>query len=200
MNPVQSGRPYKSVARAEARERTREALLDAAEATFFADRWERASLSEVADSAGVTKQTLLRHFGSKQGLLEAAWWRGIERVREQRWLAPTHDIPAAVDNLLDHYEVMGARAMSIAAGSGGGEAVAEVGRAARELHYEWVEHAFGSWLERYGGKPRVRVRAALIALCDVHTWWLMSHDLALGRAEVRATLIQAISSLLEEET
>jgi hypothetical protein len=44
------------------------------------------------------------------------------------------------------------------------------------------------WRERY--------RAALIALCDVHTWWLLSHDLGFERAEVRATLANAIERLL----
>jgi hypothetical protein len=34
----------------------------------------------------------------------------------------------------------------------------------------------------------------------VHTWWLLSHDLALSRAEVAATLTRAISRLLEEDT
>ena len=40
---------------------------------------------------------------------------------------------------------------------------------------------------------------ALIALCDVHTWWLLSDDLGLDRAEVRGTLIDAIEALLEEK-
>lgn len=64
---------------------------------------------------------------------------------------------------------------------------------------DWVEHAFKAWLDRLRGKARTRRRAALIALCDVHTWWLLSHDLGFARPEVRATLTQAIRSLLEED-
>ena len=77
--------------------------------------------------------------------------------------------------------------------------MADLGRAARQLHPDWVEHAFKAWLDRLRGKARTRRRAALIALCDVHTWWLLSHDLGFARPEVRATLTQAIRSLLEED-
>ena len=194
------GRPYNQVARAAAQQRTRDALLDAAEAEFFGGGWEQASLEAMAATAGVTKQTLLRHFVSKDGLLEQAVLRGYTRVRDQRWAAPVDDVAGAVDNLLDHYEDMGERAMRMSSLDGRGDAIAEVGLRARKLHYNWVEHAFGRRLDGLGSEPRARCRAALIALCDVQSWWLLSHDLGLTRAEVRATLVQAIERLTEEQT
>ncbi|MDX6722451.1 MAG: hypothetical protein QOD73_855, partial [Solirubrobacteraceae bacterium] len=99
------------VARAEAEERTRTALLDAAERLFFERGWEGTSLGAVATDAGVTKQTLLRHFGSKDGLLEHAFARAYDQVRDQRWDVPGDDVEHAVDNLLDHYEAVGDRAL-----------------------------------------------------------------------------------------
>ena len=69
MNTGES-RTYTKVARAEAEEQTRAALIAAADEAFLSGPWERASLESIAHSAGVTKQTLLRHFGSKDGLLE----------------------------------------------------------------------------------------------------------------------------------
>ena len=193
-------RPYRQVARAEARQRTRDALIAAAQGEFFAGRWEEASLEAIAASARVTKQTLLRHFGSKDGLLERALERGFNEVRDQRFNAPSGDVAGAVENLLDHYERWGERAIRIGAVDGLGEVAGGLGRRARQLHYDWVEHAFGSSLERLSAKDRGRRQAALIALCDVHTWWLLSHDLELPRGEVRATLIDAIEGLIPEET
>ena len=192
-------RPYRQVARAKAQRRTREALLDAAEREFFDGHWERASLESMAARAGVTKQTLLRHFGSKDGLFEQAIARGYGRVSAQRLAAPRDDIAGAVDNLLDHYEQWGERSLRIGAAGGGTGLSADVRREARRFHYDWVEHAFGVWLDRWRGRHRAHRRAALIALCDVHTWWLLSHDSGLARAEVRATLIDAIEALLEEK-
>ena len=197
MEVGERSRPYRQVARAKAQRRTREALLDAAEREFFGGHWERASLESMAASAGVTKQTLLRHFRSKDGLFEQAMARGYSRVSAQRLSAPRDDIAGAVDNLLDHYEQWGERSLRIGAAGGATGLLAAVSREARQFHYDWVEHAFGVWLDRLRG--RAHRRAALIALCDVHTWWLLSQDLGLGRAEVRATLIGAIEALLEEK-
>src|ERR1700722_7375691 len=65
-------RPYKKVARAESQQQTREALLDPAEEELAEDGWSKTSLEKLAAKAGVTKQTALRHFGTKEGLIEAA--------------------------------------------------------------------------------------------------------------------------------
>lgn len=199
MKSGEASRAYNQVARAEARERTRERLLDVAEATFFAGRWQQAPLEEMAAEAGVTKQTLLRHFGSKDGLRDAAMRRGQQRVRDQRWSAPTDDVAGAVDNLVLHYEEVGERAIMIGRLAGGGQADAELIESARQMHYDWVDYAFGTWLEPLRGPATTRRRAALIALCDVNTWWLLARQLALPRAEVRATLIDAIERLVHEE-
>ena len=193
-------RPYRQVARAEAQQRTRDALIAAAQSEFLAGRWEETSLEAIAASARVTKQTLLRHFGSKDGLFERTLEQGFNEVRAQRFNAPGGDVPGAIDNLLDFYEEWGERSIRIGALDGLGGVAAGVARRARQLHYDWVEDAFGSFLEPLSAKDRRRRRAALIALCDVHTWRLLSHDLELPRAEVRATLINAVESVIREET
>jgi AcrR family transcriptional regulator len=200
MKAAVTTRPYRQRARALASERTRQALLDAAEREFFAGTWERSSLESIAASAGVTKQTLLRHFGSRDGLVREAFLRSFNIVRDERWAAPRGDIAGAVDNLLEHYERWGQRALSMGALDGRADVAGELGRRARQLHYDWVEHAFGPWLDAMRARTRARRRMALIALCDVHTWWLLTHDLGLARSEVRATLIDAITRLTQEAT
>jgi AcrR family transcriptional regulator len=196
-----SKRPYKQVARAEAQKRTRDALLDAAVEEFTQGRWEKVSLQTLASRASVTKQTLLRHFGSKDGLLMQALANSAAEMFEQRWSAPQGDIAGAVANVLDHYEAWGERSLRIGAWlESGPPTLANFSRLARKVHYDWVEYAFGPQLERLQGRARGRYRAALIALCDVHTWWLLSHDLGFARAEVHATLANAIERLLAQES
>jgi AcrR family transcriptional regulator len=191
-----SPRSYSQVRRAQASGRTRTALLDAAEAVFFGGDWDQASLESIAARAGVSKQTLLRHFGSKDGLLAAGAERGLATVADERAGAPADDVDGAVDNLLDHYEARGDQGLKIAAMDGDG-ALADFARRARQLHYDWVDHAFGRWIDR-AGEPE-RTRAALIAICDVHTWRLLARDLRLDRAEVHRTLTLMIRRLLEED-
>jgi AcrR family transcriptional regulator len=153
----------------------------------------------VARQAGVTKQTLLRHFGSKDGLLLQALARGAMQVLDQRFSSPVDDIAGAVDNLLDHYKAYGKRGLRIGTWQDGPAVLAKLERAARQVHYDWVDYAFGSRLEGLDKQTRARRRAALIALCDVQTWWLLSHDLKLPRAEIHATLVGAIEGLLAEQ-
>jgi AcrR family transcriptional regulator len=196
-NPKQ--RPYKQVARAAAQERTREALLNAATEEFYAGRWQHASLELLAKKAGVTKQTLLRHFGTKEDLLLKALLRAYVEIRDQRWSAPPGNLRGVLDNLLDHYEAWGERSMSVGAFQGEAGGLDTFAQAAREFHYAWVDYAFGPWLESRRSKARARCRASLIALCDVHTWWTLSHDLGLARAEVHATLTDVIKGVLKEK-
>jgi len=193
-----SSRDYVKVARAEGEAQTREALIDAADEAFLAGPWEQVSLEGVARAAGVTKQTLLRHFGSKDGLLKQVLGRATDEVEKQRLSVPRGDIAGAVDNLLEHYEIRGGRAMRSSNLDMDG-ALADLGRRAREFHYDWVGLAFGAWLTAATPAERRRLRAALIAVCDVHTWWILTHDLQLSRSEVRATLILTITRLLGGE-
>ncbi len=190
-------RPYKQVARARAQERTREALLEVASEEFYGDRWQKSSLETLSAKAGVTKQTLLRHFGSKDGLLMQALARSASRIFDQRWDVPAGDVEAAVENLLDHYEEWGERSLRIGAWlDGGASPLAKLSRMAREVHYDWVGYVFGPWLEELEEPARARLRATLIALCDVHTWQLLSRDLGLPRSEVHATLAGAIDAVV----
>jgi AcrR family transcriptional regulator len=193
-------RPYKQVARARGQERTRTALQEAALDEFYEGRWQQVSLQEIATKAGVTKQTLLRHFGSKDGLLLQALGQEAKQVMGQRLNVPQGDIDGAVANVLDHYEAWGERSLRVGAWlQSGPPLLAGLSQAAREFHYGWIEYAFAPWLKPLRGKARARRRAALIALCDVQTWWLLSHDLSLPRPEVHAILIDLVERLLGEK-
>ena len=48
-------------------------------------------------------------------------------------------------------------------------------------------------------RARSERRAALIGICDVQMWWLLSHDLGLERAEVQGTMIEAIEGVIGEQ-
>lgn len=52
-------------------QRKRRAIFDAAEAVFLRDGFARASMDEVAQLSGVSKQTIYNHFGSKEDLFIA---------------------------------------------------------------------------------------------------------------------------------
>ncbi len=194
----ESTREYKQVERAKTQERTREALIEAATDEFFEGNWLKSTLDSLSHKAGVTRQTLLRHFGSKDGLLMQSLMRGAAQVRDQRWSTPTIDISGAVDNVIDHYEEWGERSVRIGAWQRGPTMLALFANAARQMHYDWVEHAFAGWLDRFDDDTRAERQAILVVLCDVQTWWILSNDLGLSRRKVHAILTDQIERALEE--
>src|SRR5918992_1613963 len=73
MTPMKAAaRTYTMRARAEAVEATRERIARAAMQRFLAEPYDGVTIASVARDAGVSHQTLLNHFESKDGLFAAA--------------------------------------------------------------------------------------------------------------------------------
>ena len=203
--PGDSKRPYKKVARAEAQERTRETLLQAAAEEVEKDRWTQTSLESVAERAGVTKQTALRHFGSKQGLLDAVISRTTSTVVKERDQAPIGDIAGAVANLVRHYERYGDIVVRMLPYRDavvrviGNEHLGSLRRVVdrgHEVHEDWVLRTFAPQLEGLEPSARRRRLAQLVAICDVYVWKVLRRDLDLDVDQVEATLVEMLERLL----
>jgi AcrR family transcriptional regulator len=199
-------RSYKQVARAKAQERTRETLLQAATEEVERDGWTQASLESVAERAGVSKQTALRHFGSKQGLLDAVIHRTSSIVVKERAEAPIGDIPGAVANLMRHYERYGeivSRLLpyrdAVVRVLGQERRDSIVGRAVdrgHEVHEEWVMRTFEPQLANLEPRTRRRRLAQLVAVCDVYVWKILRRDLGLDVPHTEEALVELIERLV----
>ena len=192
---TQSKRSYRMGARAEAAEETRSRILDAVISLHMERYYDQISLNDVAGRAGVTVQTVLRRFGSKDGLIEAASEEASERVVSQRGEAPVGDIAGAVENLVDHYEEWGESTLRLLAQEDRVPAFRKATDAGRALHYEWVERTFAPMLAEREGEKRRRLLAQLVAVCDVYLWKILSRDLGLSREQTELGLTEMILSL-----
>ena len=196
MKSVRRVRAYRMTARAEAAAATRRRILEAA-IRHFSDRfYDEVSLAEVAREAGVTVQTVLRRFGSKEGLAEAATALGVERVRAERFSYPPGDLDAAVRGLLAHYEEWGERSLRLLAQEERVAAMRRVTDAGRALHHEWVDHVFSPWLSRERGARLARLRARLVAVTDVYVWKILRRDLGLDPRAAGATLRELVAAVV----
>jgi AcrR family transcriptional regulator len=183
------------VARAQATVATRERILDSTERLFLTSASDGFSLEDVAEGAGTTVQTVLRHFGSKDSLLAATSQRAMAEVRRARMSAPVGDVRGAVENLVEHYEQLGDVVLRWLSEEGRNRFLHEMVDRGRELHREWVANTFAPQLEPLGGDTRRRRLAQLVALTDVYTWKLLRRDMELGRKETERAIAEMIERL-----
>ncbi len=185
------------VARAQASAALREQILDSTEHLFEQLASDRFSLQDVAEGADTTVQTVLRHFGSKDQLLQATVSRAMDSVRDQRMRAPIGDVPGAVRNLVEHYELRGDRVLRWLAEEDRNPFVHEVTDRGREFHHAWVAQTFAPQLKRRRGDARRRYLAQLVAITDVYCWKLLRHDMQLGPAQTETAIVEMIEALEE---
>lgn len=191
-----AGREYDMTARAASTVRTRERLLQAAREGFAERRYDDVTLAEVAAAAGVTVQTLLNHFGSKEGLLAAAAEAFAGEIDDLRGPVDPGDVDGAVDALLRHYEVLGDANWRFVADSERQTALRELLDHARTAHRGWIEATFAPLLP--DGEPaRSEAITALYAMTDVGTWKLLRRDLGCSVDETRAVLRRLIAGQRE---
>lgn len=184
--------------RAERAGRTRQAVLDAAARQLKARLRSDIRLEDVASEAGVTVQTVLRLYGSKGQLFQAALDQVIREMRQNFEQAQPGDVAAAVRTWFDHYEQFGDVVIASLADEYD-PAVAPVVRIGRGRHRERVQTVLAPQLGRFPEAQRTRLVDALVCVCDVYTWKLLRRDMRRPRARAEATMKLMIDSLLGEE-
>jgi AcrR family transcriptional regulator len=192
-------RSYRSPVREAAAAATAERIIEAAIARFSAQPYEEVSLEDIARDANVTERTVIRRFGSKDRLFAAGARTGVERVLAHRNETPIGDTPAAVRNVLDHYEEWGDQRLLFIAQEHRIPAIRRNTEEGRALHRRWVERTFAPLLE--GCPPAIRERGvlAIVAATDVYVWKLLRRDLGLALPEAQAVIETMIAAVREEE-
>jgi AcrR family transcriptional regulator len=192
---TQTTRTYRLQARAEGVERTRERILQAAKQRFFTLPFDDVRLADVAADAGVTQQTLLNHFTSKERLiLSLVEFVGAD-VAELRGPVRAGDVDGAARALMREYEALGDATIRLLAVAERIPELMEGIEKARAVHVAWLEEVFG---EELPADPRARRRsvAALYAVTDVGTWKLLRRDLRHSRMETTAVLKSLLRAAL----
>jgi AcrR family transcriptional regulator len=100
-------RSYDMHSRGVAAEATRERLLGCGQELFLSRWYDEVTIAVVAREAGVSSQTLLNHFGSKENLFAEVVKRLAAELNERRDRAESADIAGAVAILVDDYEITG---------------------------------------------------------------------------------------------
>jgi AcrR family transcriptional regulator len=186
-------RQYRQTARAASTSATRSAILDATDALFLPRPDGVFSLQEVAERAGTTVQTVLRHFGSKDGLLRAAMERAMGEVRQARDDVPVGDLGAVAAYLAQHYDEVGDMVLRLLAAEAQTPAAAAMNDEGRRMHLAWVERVLEPLVgDRRGAARRERV-ALLVGVTDLLLWKVLRREQGMSREQYAA----AVQELLE---
>lgn len=185
-------------ARAETAERTVSRIHDAAITLFRSRPFQDATLQAIADASGVTLQTILRRFGSKEKLFTSALQAQAETIFKSREVDALGDTRAIVSALVASYEEMGDLNWRGVSQEDRFPLVKERFDGARARHRQWVETHFAAAI----GQPRRTVRERrvdlLFAATDFYVWKLYRRDLGMNRARTTARMVDLVDALVRD--
>jgi AcrR family transcriptional regulator len=191
-------RQYVMRSRADQVERTRQLILQATLDLAFRQPLVGIALPEIAGRAGFSVQTVLRQFGSREGLLDAT-----ERFAEREILAERETVPGDVDHaittIVEHYERRGDGVLLLLGQEAWEPRAARITASGRALHREWVEQAFEPLLPACDAHEREALVDLIVVATDVFTWKLLRRDRGLGIVETRMRMRHLVAALLERK-
>lgn len=194
-----SKRRYRMSSRSTAAQETGQRILQAT-VDLYMQRWlEDLTLEEVAARAGVTAQTVLRRFGSKAGLIQAAGEILYQQITSQRSQAQAGDIAGVVSNLMDHYEATGDLTLRTLAQEERHEVLRSFAEMGRAVHRAWVETAFAPFLERLPAEGRSALLTKLVVVTDLYVWKLLRRDMGLGREHAERSIADMVTAVIERD-
>jgi AcrR family transcriptional regulator len=191
----QGPRPYRMTARAQAAEATAAAIVAAARGLFAERAYDAVSLPAIAERAAVTVQTVLRRFGSKDGLFAAAARERSAEIRADREAAP----PGDVSRLVAHYERWGDEQAHLLAQEARVPAIRAITDAGRRYHRDWIARAYGPRLNTLPAAARRRRLAQLTVITDLAVWRLLRRDLGLRQDQAAAAISELVDACLSPD-
>src|SRR5690606_29646602 len=137
-------RRYRQTARASAAEATGNRILEAVLHRVQEQWLEEVTLDAVAQEAGVTVQTVIRRFGNKDQLLEAAAAQLGEDIVGRRTVA-RGEVARAVDVLAADYEATGDLVWRVLAQEARYPVLHSICDGGRRSHRSWAGDVFRPW-------------------------------------------------------
>jgi len=166
----------------------------------MAELWLEVPLSEitldkVARRSGVTVRTILRKFGSKEGLLKACIEIDGERFTRKRMQVTPGDLHGILDALLEEYERMGDALIRTLTVEYDFPSTQELLKKARTIHRGWCATVFSPYLPPTSSEKYEIVLSAYIAATEFYLWKLLRRDLGKSLKECRQIFMFSLESL-----
>ena len=200
MNKTATSRPrkraYNQTARAEAAEATAARIVAVLHDFLRTDWYDDISLEQVAKAAGVTVPTVLRHFGSKEGVLDAVRDKMEREIDERRAVKPG-DVVAIVDALVNDYEAGGEMVLRVLAQEDRLAPMKELADYGREQHRTWLKDAFAPQLAGLTPAEVAWKLDGLMAAVDLYVWKVLRQDRGRSPPEVARIMRGLVKGIID---
>lgn len=187
-------RSYRQGQRARELEARRQAAIEAAISLWGDGGLDDITLQAVADRAGLSLKSVVRYFGSKDGLLRACMEVSVGREEGARDV-PVGDVGAVAEVLAQRYELIADRVVKNADAEFRYPVMSEWVARARRSHREWLARAFAPWLPARGRERELRL-GALFWATEVRCWWTLRFALGFDRKATTAVLRSQLEALV----
>ena len=190
-------RAYQQTIRAEQTTANGERMLDATVALLeTTPRIRDVTLDTVAARAGLTVRTILRRFGSRDGLLDAAFQRMARNIGAKRMLPETGDVDLAAESLTAQYGRFGQFVRKMLEQEHDLPVLDDLVGYGRSQHRAWLEQVFAPQLASLDAAERKQRVIELYAATDVYLWKLFRRDFHLTRKQTADTFRNLITAVL----
>lgn len=201
MKKEKSTRPYHMTRRARQAAATEKKIFAAAFSLWKELPYHKITLEKVADRAGVAVRTILRKYGSKDGLIEACLENDVgvdsRAVREK---APVGDLQGILVVLLADYEEIGAASLNMLRIEEEHPVAKKMLETARSYHREWCARVFLPYLPLPDDEGYERKLLSLVAATEFYLWKLLRIDLGKTYAETYAVFATNLQALIDSFT
>jgi len=198
MKTSEKKRSYHMMARADQVARNDQKIMDAVAGLWLELPLQELTLEKVAEKSGVTVRTILRKFGSKEGLIKNSIEHDGGRFTQDRMQVTPGDLPGILDALLEEYELMGDALIRTLTVEYEFPSTAEMLRKARSIHREWCEMVFEPFLPGRLSDTYETVLSSFIASTEFYLWKLMRKDLGKSPEQTRQIFLYTLESLAKQ--
>jgi len=200
MNKANPSRPrkrtYNQTARAEAAEATAARIVDAFHGFLQTDWYDDISLERIAKAAGVTVPTVLRRFGSKEGILEGVRDKMELEVDARRMVKPG-DVVAIVDVIVSDYEASAEMVLRILAQEDRLPALKDLADYGRNQHRIWLTDVFAPQLAGRTAAEKDWMLDGLMGAVDIYVWKVLRIDRGRTPPEVARFMRLMVKGILD---
>jgi AcrR family transcriptional regulator len=190
-------RPYLQVARAEATQDLSQRIVAAFLSALKMHWLDEITLNAVAAEARTTRQTVLRLFGSKDGLLAAAveiWPAEIASSYSQPQCTTPEELAAAMVDMQEELGPMFLRVLALAPRHPELKRFVDLGR---ERHRQWFRESLKGHLDQVEPVAAEQALNECLIATDTYAWSLLRHAFGKTRAETEATMANMMRQALK---